>query len=185
MLPQSILDQFARIPHHTTLKNKYYGVFNLILTRVAFTDTHFVIEPQYPLPQALGAPIINPNFIVTYVVEVNQQPVFFLEIKPALSIDHPSSRVDADTQMRVRFRGLYDLFPTPRLHGISVMGERLAFYCMDKPMGRVHPDYVAPSKICITDTVPAERWDTDITTEEGYQKFMAVIDDVKEMAAAL
>ena len=33
------------------------------------------------------------------------------------------------------------------------------------------------------DTVPAERWDTDITTEEGYQRFMTVISDVKQMAA--
>jgi hypothetical protein len=87
--------------------------------------------------------------------------------------------------MRSRFHALYDITPTPRLHGVSVMGQRLAFYCMDKATGHVDPNYVAPSTNYIVDTVPAERWDTDITTEAGYQRFMAVINDVKEMAAAL
>jgi len=65
------------------------------------------------------------------------------------------------------------------------MAQRLAFYCMDKETGRVDPDYVAPSTNYVTDTVPAERWVTDITTEDGYKRFMTVINDVKEMAAAL
>jgi len=56
---------------------------------------------------------------------------------------------------------------------------------MDKATGRVDPEYVAPSPVYVADTVPTERWDTDITTEDGYQRFMAVINDVKEMAAAL
>ncbi|KAK2467705.1 hypothetical protein APHAL10511_000299 [Amanita phalloides] len=184
MLPQHILDQFARIPHNTTIENKYYGVFDKILNKVCFTDDAFTIEPQYALPQAVSVrPTID--FIVTYVVEVNDLPIFFLEIQPPLHRDHISSRVDADAQMRTRFRALYNLSPTPRLHGVSVMGQRLAFYCMYKATGHVNPHYVAPSNDYITDTVPAERWDTDITTEEGYYTFMAVINDVKQMAAAL
>ncbi|KIL64215.1 hypothetical protein M378DRAFT_78634 [Amanita muscaria Koide BX008] len=176
-----VLDQFAGIPHNTTIKNKYYGVFNKILNKVCFTDDSFTIEPQYPLPQAVGAPTID--FVVTY--KVNDLPIFFLEIGLPLYIDHISSRIDADAQMRARFRALYDVTPIPRLHGISVMGQRLAFYCMDIATGHVNPNYVAPSNDCIIDAVPAERWDTDITTEEGCQRLMAVINDVKQMAAAL
>lgn len=183
MLPQRILDQFARIPQNTPIENKYYGVFNQILNKVCFTDDTFTIEPQYPLPQAVGLPTID--FLVTYVVKVNDLPIFFLEIKPPLHINHISSRVAADAQMRARFYALFDITPTPRLHGVSVMGQRLAFYCMDKATGHVNPNYVAPSTDYIIDTVVAERWNTDITTEDGYQRFMAVINDVKEMAAAL
>jgi hypothetical protein len=181
MLPQRILDQFARIPHKTTIENQYYGVFDKILNKVCFTDDTFTIEPQYTgtLPQAAI------DFVITYVVEMNDLPISFLDINPPLHIDYISSRVDADTQMRARFYALYDVTLTPRLHGVSVMGQRLAFYWMDKATGRLHPNYVAPSMDYITDTVPAERWDTDITTEDGYQRFMAVINDVKEMAAAL
>ncbi|KIL68730.1 hypothetical protein M378DRAFT_157840 [Amanita muscaria Koide BX008] len=183
MLPQRILDQFARIPHNTTIENKYYGVFDKILNKVCFTDDTFTIEPQYVLPQAVGVPTID--FVVTYVVEVNDLPIFFLEIKPPLHLDHISSRVDADAQMRSRFRALYNVTPTPRFHGVSVMGQRLAFYCMDKATGHVNPNYVAPSNDYMIDTVPEDRWETDITTEEGYQRFMTVINDVKQMAAAL
>jgi len=53
MLPQNILDQFARIPLDTTIENKYYGVYNKILDRTfnASGDT-FTVQPQYALPQA-------------------------------------------------------------------------------------------------------------------------------------
>ncbi len=186
MLPQHILNEFARIPPTTNIENKYYGVFNKILSKVCFTDeVTFTIVPQYPypFPQVVGVPTIN--FVVTYVVQVNDLPIFFLEIKAPPYLDHISGRVDADAQMRARLRALYNVTPAPRLHGVSVIGQRLAFYCLDKATGRVDPNYVAPSTDYIIDTVPAERWDTDITTENGYQRFMAVINDVKEMAAAL
>ena len=187
MLPQNILDQFARIPHNTTIENKYYGVFDKILNRVCFTEDTFSIQPQYPLPEfgqaAVGVPAVD--FVVTYVVEVDDLPIFFLEIKPLLHTNNISSRVSADTWMRARFRALYKATPTPRLHGVSAMGQRLAFYCMDKAMGHVIPNYVALSTKYVTDTIPAERWETDITTEEGYQKLMEVVNDVKQMAAAL
>jgi hypothetical protein len=52
-------------------------VFNQILNKVCFTDDTFAIEPQYLLPQAVGLPTID--FLVTYVVEVNDLPIFFLE----------------------------------------------------------------------------------------------------------
>ncbi|KAJ6617961.1 hypothetical protein B0H10DRAFT_1280545 [Mycena sp. CBHHK59/15] len=95
---------------------------------------------------------------------------------------HISSRIDADMQMRARFRALYDVTSTPKLHAISVMGQRLA---LDKATGRINPSYVEPSTERIIDTVPADRWETDITMEEGYQRFMAVVNEVKRMAAAL
>ena len=183
MLPQRILDQFARIPHTTTIENKYYGVFDKILNKICFTDDTFTVQPQYPLPRDVGVPTIH--FVVTYVVEVNNLPIFFLEIKSPFHLDYVSSRIKADTQMRARFRAFYNATPIPRLHGVSVMGQRLAFYCLDQATARVDPKYVAPSNDYIMDTVPVERWDTDITTENGYQRFMAVINDVKEMAAAL
>jgi len=77
--------------------------------------------------------------------------------------------------MRARFRALYNVTSIPRLHGVSVMGQRLAFYCMDKATGHVNPNYVTLSTDYMIDTLPAERWDTDITMEEvsevhgGYQ----------------
>lgn len=92
-----------------------------ILDKVCFTDA-FTIEPQYALPQAVGVP--TNDFLVTYVVEVNDLPVFFLEIKIPLHLNHISSRIDADAQMRARFRALYNVTSTPRLHGVSVPWDK-------------------------------------------------------------
>ncbi|KIJ15417.1 hypothetical protein PAXINDRAFT_77441 [Paxillus involutus ATCC 200175] len=185
MLPQFILDQFARIPHDTLFDNDYYGVFNNILTKVCFPDDVFTVHPCYPLPHAVEEPPIDLDSVAPYVVKVNNQPIFFLDIETPSNLDYISERVDADLHMRSMYRYLYDVTPTPRLHGVSVMGQRLVLYCLDKATARVNPKFVVPSSTYSIDTVPAERWDTDITTEEGYQRFMAVIDDVIQMAAAL
>ncbi|KIJ15413.1 hypothetical protein PAXINDRAFT_44540, partial [Paxillus involutus ATCC 200175] len=161
----------------------YYGVFNNILTKVCFPDNAFTVHPYYLVPPtSIDGPTID--FVVTHVGEAQNPPIFFLEIKPPLYLDHIYSRVDADAQMRARFLALYEDTPTPRLHGVSAMGQRLAFYCLDKTTTLINPHYVAPSTKYIIDTIPAERWDKDITTEEGYKRLMAVIDDVKQMAAA-
>ncbi len=181
MLNQFILDRFAYIPHNTLIENDYYAVYNTVLAKVfGVIDGPFVIRP--PLPQALRVSTINS---ITYVVDVNELPIFFLEIKPPLYLDHIDTRIDLDAQMRAAFLALRDLTPIPRIHGVSAIGQKLAFYCMDKATGHISPDYVAPSTVPVRDTVPAERWETDITTEEGYGRFLAVINDVKQMAAAL
>ncbi|KIJ06203.1 hypothetical protein PAXINDRAFT_48328, partial [Paxillus involutus ATCC 200175] len=118
-----------------------------------------------------------------YVVQVKNRPISFLQIEPPLHRTLESYRANADAQMRAKFRELGDLTPRPRLHGVSVMGQNLAFYCLDKDKARIDPTYVAPSTI-YTDTVPEKRWDADITTERGYQALMTVIDDVKQMVQA-
>jgi hypothetical protein len=56
---------------------------------------------------------------------------------------------------------------------------------MDTAIGHVNPNYVEPSSEHVINTVLAERWDVDITTKDGFQRFMAVINDVRNMAAAL
>ena len=86
--------------------------------------------------------------------------------------------------MRETFCSLYDLALTPRLHGISVVGRQLAFCCLHKPTGLLTPGYIAPSAVRVTNTVPKARWDVDVTTEEGYQRFTEVVEDIKQMALA-
>ena len=105
----------------------------------------------------------------------------FLEIKSPLHVDGISARINADAQTKARFCSLCEDTPTPRLHGISAMVQRLGFYCMYNATCRTTPYYVS-RETGVTDRAPlaAKRWDTDITTEDGYQRFMAVINDVKE-----
>ena len=51
----------------------------------------------------------------------------------------------------------------------------------DKATSSISSNYVAPSTYDVRATVSAERWETDITTG----RFMAVINDAKQMVAAL
>jgi hypothetical protein len=187
MLPQLILDMFARIPANTTIENKYYGVYCKLLSIVFDTVTSkYTVEPQYPLPEAFQAPSVpSVDFVVTYVIALDERPVFFLEIKPAGHVNLISTRLAADKQMRDIFRSLYELSGTPKLHGISVMGQRLAFYSMEIDGGHIVPEEVPTTANFVVDTVPANRWELDIMTETGYQEFMTIVNDVKRMVAAL
>jgi len=68
MLSQRILDLFALIPPDTTIKNKYYGVYNKVINSVFDTSaTDYIVEPQYALPEAFQAPSDVPfvDFVVT------------------------------------------------------------------------------------------------------------------------
>jgi hypothetical protein len=106
-------------------------VFDKILNKVCFIDDAFTVEPQYPLPQAVGVPSVG--FVITYVVEVNDLPIFFLEIKPPLHLDYISSRIDSDAQMRARFRALYDVAPTPSFMRSVSWDRGLPFIAWTKP----------------------------------------------------
>jgi hypothetical protein len=184
MLPQHLLDMFTRIPPDTTIENKYFGVYNKLLNGVF--DTHdFFVKPLFALPGAFQGPehVPSADHIVTYVVTLNNKPIFFLEIKPAGHVSSPSTRIAADTQMRHIFCSFYDIVTTPMLHGVSVMGQRLAFYSMEKTTGHIVPERVQPAENYVTDTVLANRWNMDIATEVGHQQFMAVVNDVKGMVA--
>ena len=69
MLPQHILDRFARIPHDTPTDNDYYGVLNKILSsKLCFGEAAFTIEPRYP-------PDAGVNSVFTYVVKADDQPL--------------------------------------------------------------------------------------------------------------
>jgi hypothetical protein len=109
--------------------------------------------------------------------------VFFVEVKTALAIENLSARTDADDQMRLRLRQLFDRSLT-ELHGISALGPRLCFYCLDKTMESLTPSRIPRNDTYINDTAPAGRWDADILTDDGYNRFMNIVEHVRALAAA-
>ena len=87
--------------------------------------------------------------------------------------------------MRNRFSSFYDVVLTPNLHSISIMGQRLDFYSIEKATGHIVPEHIQPAENYVMDTVPVNRWELDITTEVGHQQFMAIVNNIKGMVAAL
>ncbi|KAK0225305.1 hypothetical protein IW262DRAFT_675191 [Armillaria fumosa] len=186
MWTQRILSRFARIPNDTTIENKYYGVYNAVLTDECFTESIFFVEPQYALPVAQIGGASDIDFVVTFIVEVDEIHVLFLDIKPPTYLRHVSTRAEADSQIRSTFFHLYNLCHTPRLHGISAIRKRYSIYTMDITRdGSVEPELIPSSPNRVTDTAPESRWDLDITAVQGYERFMAVVADVKQMVREL
>jgi hypothetical protein len=184
MLSQRILDQFGRIPPGTTEPSQYYGVYNKIISGAFdILNSNYIVEPKY-CPPIEDPDVPTIDFAVTHDVAMSDQPVFFVAITPGDIHSEPARRA-ADARMRLIFRALRDDTPIPVLHGISVMGQKFAFYSVSKATNDTVPKSIETSQDYVMNTIPVDRWQSDITTEEGYQQFMTVVDNVKRMVAAL
>lgn len=101
------------------------------------------------------------DFVVYFRVDLHRIPVFFVEVKTALTITILSARADADDQMRQRLRQLYDQ-SLSELRGISALGTKLCFYSLDKSLESLTPLAIPRNEAYINDTAPVARWDSDI-----------------------
>ncbi|EDR00104.1 uncharacterized protein LACBIDRAFT_314669 [Laccaria bicolor S238N-H82] len=104
-----------------------------------------------------------------------------LEVKPPGSFILDSKRKEADDHMRDHFRTLCNSVITPRLHGISAFGTRLAFYEYVSATTRVTPPGIAPDPEYINDMAPAERWTHDLLDLSGAAQILEVVRDVLTM----
>ncbi|KAG1730943.1 uncharacterized protein EDB91DRAFT_1059064, partial [Suillus paluster] len=130
----------------------------------------YTVNPLYDLPENFAPSLPEgrsaDDFVITFAVIFLDNPAFFLEIEPPGDVNDISARIAADNQMRERFRSLDQITTVPRLHGISIMGQMLAFYYMDKSSGCVVPGLPTAEG---EDSIPINRWDLDITTEAGHR----------------
>ncbi|KAG1741629.1 hypothetical protein EDB19DRAFT_703724 [Suillus lakei] len=80
-------------------------------------ETPGVFQPSLP-PEGK-----SDDFVVTFTVTIQNNPALSLEIRPPGHLNDLSARIAADDQTRERFRSLEPITVTPRLHGISAMGQ--------------------------------------------------------------
>ena len=120
--------------------------------------------------------------MVYFRIDLHRIPVFFVEIKTARTIQNLSARAAADDQMRLRLKQLFDQSLT-ELHGISALGTRVCFYCLNKSTESVTPPPIPHNTVYVNDTAPADRWDADILTDDGYDCFMNIVRHVGALAA--
>jgi len=184
--PNWILKQFASIPggmNNATQESLLYGPYNTTLGYLFPAADGFMVVPQYQRP-TMGQSI---DFTTIFVVESTntQTPIFYLEIKPPAHINELSKREQADMQMRDRVRELITELRIPRLHGVSAIGARLAFYRYDATTQIIEPPAIPRDPIRVNDTAPAVRWSVDILSDEGYEQLVQLATEVKNMAQAL
>ncbi|KAG2143579.1 hypothetical protein DEU56DRAFT_242352 [Suillus clintonianus] len=179
MLPQDVLDSFAYAPTDTTNENDYSGAYNKLIFTAFFLDPYKMV-PFYPLTDDYPAP----KKVTLVVLTMQWQPLLFLQFHFPDHVNLLSTRIAVDNKTRQIFRSLCPTAVTPKLHGVSAMGQKFAFYSMETSSGRVFPDRVPTAGDSPeVDTVPANRWEFDITTDAGHRQFMAVVNDIKGMDA--
>lgn len=163
-------------------EKEYYPPYNLLLY------THFP-----PAENFIVAPVTHPlsnresiDFTIEYVIEMDNRPIFVLEVKPPRSLNNSSSRSDADWQMRRRLRDIIDECPLDTLHGISAFGTFVAVYSADKTSRLIQPPAITDNVNFIVDTSPKERWiENHILDRECASKIDALFDHIKTQCRLL
>ena len=108
-----------------------------------------------------------------------------VEVKPPADVCFPSTRREADQQLRRRLVDNSVDTKIPVLHGISAFGTKIAFYNYDLATKVTEPRKITPDPELVTDAAPEEWWAFDILEEEGAKKFQDVVENVKEMCSPL
>lgn len=167
--------------YNPTSERPFYGSWNRLLTTLFPPDTVFEVVPQYFSPAMEGRDPVG--FVGFLLIYIESSPVFIVEIKHPNDFMFPSSREEADLQLRRRIRDCVDNPRVPILHGVSAFGTKLAFYKYHKDTTRLEPSRIVPDLNVLNDTAPREWWSCDILEEEGANRFRAVVDEVKAMSA--
>lgn len=181
MWPPKIISLFEAVDFQSNDETQWYGPFNALLDFCFPWENDWNIVPQYRQPKKKE----TIDFTTIYIVEKKRIPVFFMEIKPLDHIENISTRSSADEQMRDRFASLLPLIKTDILHGISALGIKLSHYYLDKETLKIEPPGIIKDPSIIKDIAPAIRWNIEILKDDGYEKFMDIVKQIKSMSNSI
>jgi hypothetical protein len=103
---------------------------------------------------------------------------YSFEVKPTIHFLSISARKIAEIYVRSRLPALAHV---PNLYGISAIGRNLSYYTYHKDSGVIEPAALPDNPHVVLDTAPVERWDTNIMQEEVRTKFLAMVEEIKQM----
>lgn len=184
--PQGLLDIFDISRNkNEPFDSRYYGpydtLFNYAVTEGSFT---FFLAPGTAPDET--SPCDAVNFVVFMVVlNQEQKPVLFAEIKDDKWANEANTRQRADTQMRQRFDQMLPNCVIPRLYGLSLLGTSLRVYCADKVTDEVTPDYVGRPNMdrVLPPSFLEGQWGVDILSPDGFRKMQEIVAYIKAEAA--
>jgi hypothetical protein len=155
-------------------ESDYYGPYNTILHNLFPDNEGYVVCPQHKMVSYDG----SVDFLSMYVVESASHPVFFMKIKPRSAVGLPSSREQADDQMRQRYGELYRGVQYD-LHSASCLGDLMCFYVRDAITKVITPRYVPRDPDFVTDSVPESLWTYNVLVPSGETKLREVAELAK------
>lgn len=95
--PAHIIRKFDKaVPRSEYDGSKFYGPYNALLNYLFPSDEEYMIVPQYKHPEESR----YIDFTTIFVIEYQEKPIFFMEIKPSMHLQRPSLRQYANNQTR-------------------------------------------------------------------------------------
>lgn len=180
--PVRLVNLFANVNPHA-MEKEFYPAYNVLLNQVFTFNEGFVVAPvTEPVESRMS---IDFTVGYEYVIEENNQPVLFLEIKPAYTITSKANRKSADHQMRERFIQLFERCPIDTLYGISAFGTRICIYHVTRENGIIQPIAIEDHVNIMIDSAPLDRWNIDILNVQGRMQLNGIFNLVKQMCANL
>lgn len=183
--PQGLINIFnISRNQNTSLDSRYYGpydrLFNYAVIEGSFT---FFLAPQIAPDETSARDAVD---FVVFLVVLNQEqkPVLFVEIKDDGWADKSNRRQRADTLMRHRYDQMLFDCPIPRLYGLSLLGTSLRVYCGDTVTGEITPDFVGrphANRILPLNFLEGQ-WNLDILSPDGFTKMQEIVAYVKAEA---
>jgi hypothetical protein len=176
--PPHIIIQFQTVTEIGLIDGSlYYGPYNGLLNVLFPGDEGFMIVPPHKRPrhpQAIDSTMV-------YVVQHDNHPVFFIEIRPSGHLHKLSDRADADEQMRERFESFTQELSIPKLYGISALGTKICLYKYEVDAQVLFPERIERDPELINDTAPIDRWDFNVLEEDGERRLRELVSEIKQM----
>lgn len=179
------------------LENVLHAPYNKLLNTLFPVDTDFTVIPNF---QEINSTKGASDYLVTFELFLENQPVFVLELKREKDFSVRSKRTTADDQLRGRLGDLIgdallplfslsnlfviDACPLPVLRGVSASGTKLCFYSITKA-GLISPEYILTSPKYVTDIAPVGRWNYDILAAEGEAELRRIVQVITTECAQL
>jgi len=182
--PESVLLQFQCINPRSSLESRYYGPYNELLHYVAGGNPRYQVAPQTSVVQKGGGAV---DFVMWYLVrDLDNRVLLLLEVKDDEHFENAADRLDADAQVRQRFEHLRkEELVNPRVHGISVLGTRMATYVLDTASGELTPTErrrpSISSRVLPRDFI-RDFWDKDILSQPGFDEMRRIMADIRLMS---
>ena len=160
----------------------FYGPVNLLLAWYFSLERGFVVAPR-------SVPIgcYDEKFESTIEFEVQREgkPVLVVLVKPALSLNTVTSRIDADAQLRIRFSDRHTECPLEVLHGLVFFGCNFAFYRIECKTHRWNPPVPTRNPYHVAEEPALERYSHDVTAEASAENLVDCFDGILRACRAL
>ena len=167
-------------------ENRYYGPYTRLLAYCFGDSFTFFVGPQ-SAPSDL-VPRETVDFIVYVIVyDAAHRPVLMAEIKDDSWASNARNRLEADKQIRHRYKFMLHTCPLPCLWGLSLLGTSTHIYHGDVATGAITPP---PQAHPHGDRVPPPEllegeWNLDILSQEGFNRMKEVVRDIMAAISAL